>query len=226
LTAHDDIAARPRRPSAIVFDLDGTLADTREDIAAGCNHALVAMGRAPLPVSEIAKFVGDGGQSLVARAFGLSPEDPLVARALAAYNGYYVDHPANVGWMPGAREALDACAGIPLALATNKGRLTTLRVLRALDLESRFGTVVAGGDGPLKPDPAAIVAALAPLGVAAKDAWVVGDGPQDIGAGRAAGAYTIAVTGGFAREDVLRAALPDRVLASLHELPALLRRDE
>ena len=87
----------------------------------------------------------------------------------------------------------------------------------------RFKVVVAGGDGPLKPDPAPIRAALDPLGVRPSDAWVVGDGPQDIAAGKAAGAETVAVLGGFGVEAEIREAGPDHVIASLHGLAALLR---
>ena len=162
---------------------------------------------------------------LVRRAFGAGDRmDATLAGAFELYTEYYLRHPAvHANWMPGAREALDACAGLPLALATNKGRAATLAVLHALGMTARFSSIVAGGDGPLKPDPAAILAAVAPMGVSPKDAWVVGDGPQDIGAGRAAGSYTIGILGGFAREPALREALPDRLLPSLHRLPELVR---
>jgi 2-phosphoglycolate phosphatase len=208
---------------AIIFDLDGTLADTRLDIAATCNHALASFGRAPKTVNEIARYVGDGSRNLVARAFDSPPDSPLVDEAFACFNAYYALHAADhATWMPGAREALDACAHLPLALVTNKPRTATIPLLQALGVASRFEVVIAGGDGPLKPDPAAIHAALKPLGVCAADAWVVGDGPQDIGAGKAANTWTVAVLGGFANEASLRDARPDRLIASLRLLPALL----
>jgi phosphoglycolate phosphatase len=212
---------RPAR--AIVFDLDGTLADTRLDIAAACNHALVALGRAPQSVDAIVGFVGDGSRTLVARAFELPTDDPVVREAFEIFSTFYAEHAADhSSWMPGARDALEACAHLPLALATNKPRSATLPLLEALGVTHRFRAVVAGGDGPLKPDPAAIRAALAPLGVAPEDAWVVGDGPQDIGAGRAAGTWTVGVLGGFASDSALRNARPDRILPSLSHLAALL----
>jgi 2-phosphoglycolate phosphatase len=216
-------ARRPRWPHAIVFDLDGTLADTREDIAAACNHALVSLGRAPRPVLDIAAFVGDGARKLVSRAFELPESDPVLERALAVFSAYYESHAAvHARWMPGAREALDACSGLPLAVATNKPRSATIPLLEALSMTQLFRVVFAGGDGPLKPDPQAIHAALGPLSVDAADAWVIGDGPQDIGAGRSAGSFTVGVLGGFAPERALRASEPDHLLKSLHDLPALL----
>lgn len=214
-----------KAPRAIVFDLDGTIADTRLNIAAACNHALAALGRPAKSVATISTYVGDGGHMLIARALELPRDDPRTEDAFAHFNVYYAAHAGDLSTcMPGALEALDACDSLSvlLALATNKPRTATLPLLDALGIERRFRSIVAGGDGPLKPDPAAILAALAPLGVAAEDAWVVGDGPQDIGAGNAAGAWTVAVLGGFADESALRGSGPDHVLGSLHELPALL----
>ena len=213
-------------PKAVVFDLDGTLADTRLDIAAACNHALTSVGRQAKTVDEVVAFVGDGSRVLVARALGLPEDDAVTATAFASFSAYYAAHAADhATWMRGAREALEACehAGVQLALATNKPRSATLPLLDALGITARFKVVVAGGDGPLKPDPASIRAAVGPLGVPPEAAWVVGDGPQDIGAGRAAGAWTVAVLGGFAQEAALREAGPHYVLESLAGFAALLR---
>ncbi len=213
-----------KRPRAVVFDLDGTLVETREDIAAASNHALARVGAPRRGVDEVAALVGDGSRALVARLLGIAPSDPSCDAALGHYLEYYGAHPADhARTMPGLAEAIDALAGVPLAVATNKPRPIAVALLEALGLRGHFQVVVAGGDGPLKPDPAAIHAALRPLGVAAADAWMVGDGLQDLLAGRAAGAATVAVLGGFGSEASLRGAEADRVIRSLHELPALVR---
>ena len=206
----------------VTFDLDGTLVDSRGDIAAACNHALASVGRDELSLATISGFVGDGGRKLLERALKVQAEDPLVDVALAAFEAYYLAYPAvHTVFLPGAREALDALRQHPLALATNKARGPALAVLDALGIRDRFAAVFAGGDGPLKPDPECLLRLCRALSVSAADTFMVGDGPQDIGAGRAAGCITVAVLGGFHDEAKLRALAPDYLLRTLHELPAV-----
>lgn len=212
-----------RRPEAVAFDLDGTLVDSRRDIAAACNHVLVAEGRAALDVDVIAKFVGDGVRALVSRAFAMpldSPDVDALERALVArYAAHAVEHTT---WMPGALAAIAAFGTLPVAVVTNKARSVTLAVLDALGARGRFAFVYAGGDGPLKPRPEPVHAVARALGVPVDALWVVGDGEQDVLSARAAGAVAIAVLGGFGTEAALRAAQPHAVIASLTELTALL----
>ncbi len=213
--------------SAIIFDLDGTLIDSRADIAAACNHALVTHGREAQSEARIGTFVGDGARMLLARAFALPPDSPELAVPLVSFHRFYEHHPVvHTTLLPGAREVLDACKahGKKRVLATNKPRATTLRVLEALGILGDFEAVRGGGDGPLKPDPQVILSALDELEVAPSTAWMVGDGPQDVGAGKAArcGA-TIGVLEGFVSPERLRAAGPDLILNSLFELPDLLK---
>ena len=212
-------------PLAVVFDLDGTLIDSRADIAAACNFALTSVDRAPLSETRIASFVGDGARMLVARALGLAGEDLLVERALTAFHRYYEDHPAvHTTLLPGALEVLDALADRPVALVTNKPRAATIGVLAALGLAERFASVRTGSDGPLKPDPRAILDVLRWIRIDPKDAWMVGDGEQDIRAGRAAGCVTVGLKGGFQGDAKLVASEPDALVESLSEMAALVRR--
>ena len=207
---------------AFLFDLDGTLIDSRRSIADACNHALTRAGRPSLPQETIAGFVGDGARTLIARASGLGAEHTAEIDAmLAEFVRYYAAHPIDgTTWMPGARETLDALAGTPIGLVTNKARAVTEPILDALGVRALFGAVVAGGDGPMKPDAAPILAAMRTLGATAAGTWVVGDAVQDIRAGKAAGCRTAAVLGGFQAEARLRADTPDLVLGSLAELRA------
>jgi phosphoglycolate phosphatase len=212
------------QPLAVVFDLDGTLIDSREDIAAACNHALAVLGRPPLPIGTIASFVGDGARLLLARALGLPSGAPEVDRALDAFRPYYEANPAtHTRLMPGAREALDALGDRPLAICTNKPRGPTLAVLDAFGITSRFVAIRAGGDGPLKPDPSAVTDVVRSMRSDPRRTWMVGDGEQDVRAGRGAGCVTIAIRGGFGSEDALDAAQPDMVLGTLHDLVSLVK---
>jgi phosphoglycolate phosphatase len=216
---------RLTRPVAVLFDLDGTLIDSRGDIAAACNHALASIGRTPLAEAVVAGYVGDGARMLVARATGAPPESPLVERALAAFHAYYEAHPVvHTTRMPGCDEVLDALGDRPAALVTNKPRPATLAVLEGLGLLARFAVVRAGSDGPLKPDPRAILEPLAAMGVEAGGAWMVGDGEQDVRAGRAAGCVTVGVRGGLQGDSKLVASSPDALVGSLLEVAEALQR--
>ena len=168
-------------------------------------HSTVGMK----PDSDLQKTVMD--------ALALDPHVDVLVRF---YEAYPVAH---TRWMPGALEALDAAGSLPLALITNKARTVTLAVLDALGVRHRFACVYAGGDGPLKPDPSPVVSCARALGVEVGSLWVVGDGTQDVGAARAAGAFAVAVLGGFSSAEKLEAAKPDLLLSSMSELAGRLR---
>lgn len=212
-----------RGVDGIVFDLDGTLVDSRADIASSANHALSTHGFPTLPEKRIAEFVGDGAKLLIARAAGLPREAAEVAALLDTFLEYYSKHACyETTLMPGARHALEALAELPLAVLTNKPRDATDAVLQGLGIGTRFCCVVAGGDVPqLKPSPVPLLEVAKRLGANSSRLVMVGDGPQDIECGRAAGAYTVGILGGIANERALRDAQPDRLLQSLHELPEL-----
>lgn len=215
------------RPSALLFDLDGTLVDSRHDIAEACNATRVAHGLPPLAFEAILGMVGDGARALVARAFGI-PDDrrdePLVDAALATYTRLYLSRPAVFTvLLPGVRELLDdaRAANVPCAIVTNKPRDVTVKVLEALAISPYFRAIWGGGEGPLKPAPDGILHVIARLEVDAKRAWMIGDGPQDIGAGKAAGVFTVGVPGIAERESLTRSG-PDLLVESLVELRSVL----
>jgi phosphoglycolate phosphatase len=218
-------------PRALLFDLDGTLVDSRRDIADACNAALVTHGRPQLPIEAILPMIGDGARALVARALEAcatseAPSEALVDEVLATFKARYLAHPCvHSVVLPGAREVLDEARrdGLPCALVTNKPRDVTLALLDALGIAGAFASVWGGGDGPLKPAPDSVLAMIARLGVAASDTWMIGDGPQDVGAGKAAGCFTVAVPG-IAERDRLLDSGPDLVCESLHDLRAELQR--
>ena len=176
-------------------------------------------GHAPLALDAILPMIGDGARVLVARALGVESSNiELVDPALSVFMQRYSEKPVvHTTLLAGARAAL--ALELPSALVTNKPRAITMLVLAALGIADSFGAVFAGGDGPLKPSPFGIEKVVSELGVSIDQAWLVGDGPQDVLAGRAAGCFTVAVPGIAERERVL-AAGPHLVLSSLDDLPA------
>jgi phosphoglycolate phosphatase len=213
------------RVRALVFDLDGTLIDSSADIAAACNYALGSYGFPTLDKDRIWSFVGDGARALMARAAALDESEPWVDGLLAAFVDYYERHPAaHTELAPGTHRALADFPHLRLGLCTNKPRRTTDAVLAALDIARRFDAVVAGGDVPAKkPDPAPLLRVAELLDLSPSELVMIGDGPQDIACGRAAGARTVAVAGTPPR-GAWTAPEPDARLDSLEALAALLDR--
>jgi phosphoglycolate phosphatase len=210
----------------VVFDLDGTLIDSRRDIAEAANYALEKAGLSRRSHAELESYVGDGAPSLIARAARLPVQDPRTTAMVADFLDYYAAHPLDhTTLMPGALAALDALSELPLGICTNKARRTTLVVLSGLGLTRLFSAVVAGDDLPeRKPHPSMVHEAARQLGLPASEVAMVGDGPQDIESGRAAGAFTIGVRGGILAEERLLASEPDLVLDTLADLPSRLLR--
>ena len=213
-----------RKPTALLFDLDGTLVDSRRDIVEALNAALESLGRIRLTLEQVLPMIGDGARMLVVRALeccdGAAPGDALVARGGVLYNEAYLAAPCvHTVMLPGVADALKL--GLPCAMVTNKPRNVAMLVLAGLGIESSFAATYGGGDGPLKPEPDGIFRVCSELGVSPADTWFIGDGPQDVLAGKNAGCVTIAVPGIAERAHVL-AAGPDIVLETLEGLPALL----
>lgn len=203
--------------SAIVFDLDGTLIDSFQDIVVACNVSLGKIGREPLAPSLIRTFVGRGSRRLLASALALDIDDECVSEALAHFLDYYEAHPADhTAPRPGAEQLLDSLSALPVAICTNKPARLTTQVMRALGWQKRFSVVIAGGDAEaLKPDPRPLALACARLGVAPSQAAMIGDGPEDVLSAKASGAFAVAVLGGFPAEERVRAAEPDLVVPDL-----------
>lgn len=182
---------------AALWDLDGTLVDSAGDIAAAVDRTLLRHGLPALGEATVRRFIGDGARKLVDRCVteaGGTPEDGHLADFLDAYAAHLVDHtrvhpPELIGLLADLRT--------PMAVVTNKPEALTRGILDALDL-ARFFPVVIGGDTlpTRKPDPGMLLEALRRLG--ATEGVLVGDGPADVGAARAAGMPMLGVTWGIA----------------------------
>lgn len=213
---------------AVVFDLDGTLVDSRGDIVASVNHALLESGRTACSPSAIVRMIGDGARTLVARASQLSELDPELDVLLDSFLRYYVEHPLDFSrWVEGAPHVLDRVAelGLPVCLCTNKAREVTDAVLGGLGIRTRFRAIYAGGDGPEKKPAAGPLLSIAKkLGMDPTTLVMVGDGTQDVEAARRAGARVIGLTTGYTSRERMLEARPDVTVDSLAEVPEILRR--
>jgi phosphoglycolate phosphatase len=165
----------------IAFDLDGTLIDSRRDLAESANQLIGELGGAPLPVETIGDMVGEGARLLVRRALaasGIADTPGALPRFLEIYDDRLLNHTRVYAGIPGVVRAARRHAR--LAVLTNKPARPTERILAALDLRELFDDVV-GGDGPLprKPDPASLQALMQRAGATATNTLLVGDSTID-----------------------------------------------
>ncbi|MGD9766063.1 MAG: phosphoglycolate phosphatase [Pseudolabrys sp.] len=187
---------------AIVFDLDGTLVDSLDDMQAVLNETLRPLGRPVLDRKTVGSMIGDGAKVLLQRALtatGGVPDDftALLRRFLQLYEA---DAGARTRPYPGVPSVLDRLQrnGWALAICTNKPHAVTRRLLADLDLDGRFAAVFGGDSLPVgKPDPGPVIAALHAVGGNPRRAAMVGDHANDLIAGRAAGVATIFARYGY-----------------------------
>lgn len=215
-------------PFAIVgFDLDGTLLDTSGDLTAAVNHALGSIGRAPLSAEAVKPMIGGGARAMLQHGLDATGGhdadtlDRLHRLLLEYYEAHLAVHTVP---FPGAIEALDALAarGVTLGIMTNKLERFARAILDALDLTSRFASII-GGDtlGIAKPSPKPIQALVEQCG--GGRAAFVGDSIFDVQAARAAGLPVIVCSFGFLSQPV-EALGGDAIIDSYVELIPTLTR--
>lgn len=207
---------------AFIFDLDGTLIDSKLDIVNSVNAMLRKTGQSELPVETIAGFVGHGAPQLIARVLGTEASVSDKQSALSLFLEHYEHHNLDeTQAYPGVKEGLAALAGYPKAVLTNKPTKASTQILEGLGL-MEFFVAVYGGDSfeRKKPDPAGALHILKELSVPAEQAAMVGDSEVDIQTARNAGMPAIAVTYGFGNYN--RVTDPaDLYIGSLVDLSAL-----
>jgi phosphoglycolate phosphatase len=184
----------------IAFDLDGTLIDSRRDLADSANELLSLYHAAPLALDAVVGMVGEGVRVLITRVLAAAhvtaPVDEALDRFIAIYHRRLVDHTRPY---PGIDETLRTLAReCRLAVLTNKPRVPAIDILRHFGLMELF-TDVIGGDGtlPRKPDPGNLLAICEKAGISPHEALVVGDSWVDVETARRAGAGACFVTWGF-----------------------------
>jgi phosphoglycolate phosphatase len=202
----------------IIFDLDGTLVNTLEDIAHSVNFTLGRLGRPLLPLDTVRQYVGDGMETLLTRALG------GYAGLLEEAKSIYMVHQGrnlvvSSHLYPGVKETLGHFRSLLMAVVTNKTLAFSEPLLEQLGIRPYFGMIIGADSGlPLKPAPDAFLSIMRDLAVPKEHTVVVGDGTTDIRAGKAAGITTCAVTYGFRSEEELRKAGPDHVIHTFSEL--------
>jgi phosphoglycolate phosphatase len=220
----------PRRVRLLVFDLDGTLIDSRLDLIHSVNAMLRHIDRPALDGDVIASYVGDGAPALVRRALVDTDDEAFVRGALEYFLGYYrlhkLDHTTVYEGIP---EVLSGLAhpsnGLhrSMAVLSNKPVNPSRDIVRALGLGDFFVRVYGGNSFTTKkPDPLGVRTILQETGVAADEALIIGDSSIDVLTGRNAGLWTCGVTYGFAPHSLAEVP-PDVLIESPRELGELLR---
>jgi N-acetyl-D-muramate 6-phosphate phosphatase len=195
--------ARERACRAVLFDFDGTLADTAPDLGAAVNHLRSEKGLPPLSADAVRPYASMGARGLLRVGFGLTPQDaeypPLRDAFLARYGEHLCVHTSV---FPGIVELLEKLKAMNIlwGVVTNKATRFTQRIVEALSL--RPDCVICGDSTPhLKPHPASLLLAAKQLDLAPRDCVYLGDDLRDIQAARAAGMRSVAVTWGYHSPD-------------------------
>ena len=184
----------------LIFDLDGTLVDTKADLAAAANHMLRELNLPLLSVAQVESFIGLGARVLIERALGQEREN-LVADGFALFMDYYDTHLLDQTRAYPGVEALLAAAraqGMSLSVLTNKPEQPSRAILSGLGLMDYFSAVIGGDTLPKrKPDPGGIFVLQQAVGRALTETLLIGDSEIDMRTGQAAGIVTCGVTWGF-----------------------------
>jgi phosphoglycolate phosphatase len=203
----------------VMFDLDGTLADTGKDLADAVNHTRAHFDLEPLPEELVFTHVGRGVEHLLRHSL---PEDSIdhFQEVMQVFLARYENHLLDTTILyPGVHEVLDYFRDKRRVVVSNKMHRLTVAVVRGLGVEKQFDAIL-GGDSAAekKPHPAPIHDVLNRFRILPTHALIVGDGDTDVEAGRRAGIVTCGVTYGLGSKEALVAAQPDILIDDITEL--------
>ncbi|HAJ27215.1 MAG TPA: phosphoglycolate phosphatase [Syntrophus sp. (in: bacteria)] len=206
----------------LIFDLDGTLADTGRDLVTAVNYTLEALGLAILDDKRVISFVGDGVEELIKRALG-EENNESCAQAMKIFREYYGDHLLDQTVLyPGVRECLGYFGAKRKVVISNKRQEFTVRIVQGLGIAPFFEDIVGGDAMPYKkPDPRLVEPYLQRFLIPREQTVIVGDGPNDILLAKNAGVWSCACLNGLVHRDNLLKLRPDYTCESLLELRGL-----
>ena len=211
---------------AVIFDLDGTLLDTLEDLADACNYALVKCGFPIHQVEDYRKFVGDGKYKLIERTIPKNNKTPeVINKVLDIYDEYYEKHMMDkTRPYPGIIELLDSLneKGLKLAVVSNKPHEFATKIVKIF-FEARLHLVFGHRvNFPTKPDPATVFETIKNFKVTPKECIYVGDSNVDIRTAKNAGIKSVGVGWGFRGKEELEAEGADFIVSTAQELEKLI----
>ena len=206
----------------IVYDLDGTLIDSRLDIANAVNWTLKELGRNELPAEKISGFVGSGVKNLMLQSLMETGQKPLpsLEKAIKLFRGRYGEHMlVHTELYPSVRKVLEFFHLRRQAVVTNKPENFSIAILQGLGVDSYFFQIRGGDTGfPKKPAPGLLLDVILSAEVSPGETLLVGDSALDVETGRNAGVKILAVTYGFGSRTEIEKAGPDGILEDLSEL--------
>jgi len=211
----------------VLFDLDGTLVDSLEDLTDAVNHMLAGFGRTALPSASVRLLVGRGARNLVQRALGTQSPDHIEQglKLFVAFNSAHIADKSRL--YPGARDMLKTLAtnGFRLAVISNKQEALSRLILETLGIADCFEAICGGDSFPeMKPSPLPLLRIMERFGVSPAETVMVGDSINDIQAGKQAGITTIGCAWGYGGSEEVREA--DRLAASCDDVADILLKPE
>ena len=205
----------------IIFDLDGTLIDSRRDIADAVNWTLREFGFSELPIERVSSFVGNGVRNLMMQALReVGVADGKLERSIKLFRRRYGEHLLDHTCLyPGVVKVLEFFKHRKQAVITNKPEDFSRTILTGLGIDSYFFQILGGDQGfPKKPAPDTVLEVLRRASIASNEAVLVGDSAMDVETGKNAGVKTIAVTYGFGKQKEVENASPNLIINQLEEL--------
>jgi len=208
----------------LIFDLDGTLVDSKKDLTTSVNHVRATFGLSTLSEQEISGFIGDGAQMLIQRALGPDAAGSDVQAGLQLFLSYYREHMLDKSVLyPGVSATLRRLSDCRLAVLTNKPIRFSRIMLEGLGILRYFAAVYGGNSFERKkPDPIGVFQILTDTNGNIDETWMIGDSAVDVMTGRSAGVKTCGVSWGYATE-TFKQTPPDFLIHRFDELEPLVR---